>query len=245
MYYTYVITNPITNQPFYVGKGTGRRMYWHWMNRDTHANKFMRETLQAIERKGLKPLYEKVLINANETQASDKEQELIKHYGRRDLGTGILCNLTDGGDQGATSWSPETKERKRQIELAKKKGRPVSQFTLTGEHIADYTSAKVASECTNVNQSYITQVCKGKRVSAGKFLWTYKGENPRRFTKIYYRSVDQFTIDNKFIRHYISLTDAERWTNVELHNISECCRGKSKTAGGFIWKYHEPVEKSI
>ena len=32
------------------------------------------------------------------TQASEKEQEFIKLYGRKDLNLGTLCNYTNGGD---------------------------------------------------------------------------------------------------------------------------------------------------
>lgn len=38
--------------------------------------------------------------NLSHCEAIDKEIELIAHYGRIDLGTGILRNLTDGGEGG-------------------------------------------------------------------------------------------------------------------------------------------------
>lgn len=36
---------------------------------------------------------------------------------------------------------------------------------------------------------------------------------------------------------YRSITDAQRKTGIERHSISNCCKGKIKTAGGFQWKY--------
>ena len=45
-------------------------------------------------------------------QAIQWEKLYIKHYGRKDLGTGILRNLTDGGE-GALGVVPSTETRKR------------------------------------------------------------------------------------------------------------------------------------
>ena len=41
------------------------------------------------------------------------------------------------------------------------------------------------------------------------------------------------------------MTDAARVYNISHSCISDCCRGKQKTAGGFIWKYfiEEEIDK--
>lgn len=43
---------------------------------------------------------EVMLIDLTKEQANLKEKEFITLYGRRNLGEGVLCNLTDGGDGG-------------------------------------------------------------------------------------------------------------------------------------------------
>ena len=97
MYYTYILKDD--NNPFYVGKGTKDRMYHH--KRKAKATKIKLPVLDKI-RKMVKNnkeiIYEKVLISENEQEIIDKEVELIKKIGRRDLGTGPLLNLTDGGE---------------------------------------------------------------------------------------------------------------------------------------------------
>ena len=40
-----------------------------------------------------------------------------------------------------------------------------------------------------------------------------------------------------YINEYPSIRDAERKTKVVRSNITKCCKGKVKSAGGFIWKY--------
>lgn len=43
--------------------------------------------------------------------------------------------------------------------------------------------------------------------------------------------------DNKIIKSFYGMSDAERETGIKVRNICACCRGKQKTAGGFQWNY--------
>jgi hypothetical protein len=51
------------------------------------------------------------------------------------------------------------------------------------------------------------------------------------------KTVNQYTIEGKFIKQFYSLRQAERETKINNSHISAVCRGVQKTAGGFIWKY--------
>jgi len=53
------------------------------------------------------------------------------------------------------------------------------------------------------------------------------------------KAVLQFTLDGELIAEYYSLRKAERCTGVGNGSISSVCKGNSKTAGGFIWKFKE------
>jgi hypothetical protein len=48
--------------------------------------------------------------------------------------------------------------------------------------------------------------------------------------------VAQYSIDGKLIQTHHSMRHAHRVTGVSAISISECTRGKARTAGGFIWK---------
>lgn len=50
------------------------------------------------------------------------------------------------------------------------------------------------------------------------------------------KQVDQYTLDGKFVKTYPSAMEAQRhgfWSS----SVIACCRGKRKTANGYIWKY--------
>ncbi len=64
------------------------------------------------------------------------------------------------------------------------------------------------------------------------------------FGKYHHNSVpvDQFDRDGKFIASYECAKEAERQTGILQPNISSCCTGKLKSAGGFLWK-HSKINK--
>jgi hypothetical protein len=83
--------------PYYIGKGKGRRA-WTQSGRKNNAKM---------------PPGERILIlkkNLTEEEAFKHEIYMIAIYGRKDLGTGILHNFSDGGE-GVSQPSPEAREK--------------------------------------------------------------------------------------------------------------------------------------
>lgn len=56
------------------------------------------------------------------------------------------------------------------------------------------------------------------------------------------KPIVQYTTEGVFIAEYNSLAEAERITGVAYPNIYKVCRGKRKTAGGYIWCYEKGGE---
>lgn len=57
-----------------------------------------------------------------------------------------------------------------------------------------------------------------------------------------YLKIKKYTLDETFVKEYDSLKnirEQDNYTNAQLSKISEVCRGKRKTAYGYIWKYVE------
>ena len=87
--------------PYYIGKGTGNRAY----SKNGHTVPL--------------PIQERISIikdNITDEDAIALEIELIAKYGRKDLGTGTLRNMTDGGD--GASGRIATTEMKRKLKEA-------------------------------------------------------------------------------------------------------------------------------
>lgn len=80
----------------------------------------------------------------------------------------------------------------------------------------------------------------------GAYLYCYKHnyikemdwfENGRLNPKTISKKVLQYTKDGQFITEYPSISEASRQTGIFDSQICNCCKGKFKSAGGFIWKY--------
>lgn len=51
------------------------------------------------------------------------------------------------------------------------------------------------------------------------------------------KPIDQFTLDGLFVKTWESAREIERELGLAKSNFSKCCKGKRKTAGGFIWRF--------
>ncbi len=112
VYYVYAYIDPFGRQPFYIGKGKGMRAYQHlcpcYLKRNTHFHNKLRHMLA----KGAKPEIVFLYKNLSEQQAFEIEEIFISTYGRRDVGTGCLCNHTNGGEgSSGAKLSKATKQR--------------------------------------------------------------------------------------------------------------------------------------
>lgn len=104
----YVLCAPPLRKPFYVGVGTGRRLLDHAicarrLQLDSHKLRVIRE----LWRSGFEIDYQIHGFYRERTQAERAEAALILRLGRRDLKTGLLTNVTAGGE-GAPSPSDAT-----------------------------------------------------------------------------------------------------------------------------------------
>lgn len=49
--------------------------------------------------------------------------------------------------------------------------------------------------------------------------------------------VIQYSLDGKFVKEWESQTEATKFLNKTGDGIGACCRGKQKTAYGYIWEF--------
>ena len=56
------------------------------------------------------------------------------------------------------------------------------------------------------------------------------------------KSVLQYSKNGEFIKVFISVSEAERMTDIAHQGISKCCNNIYKSTGGFIWKFKEVLK---
>lgn len=100
-YYVYAYMN-LNNLPFYIGKGKEDRAAYHILEASKpnkkHSNKHKLNTIRDILTKNGEVVIKYIDTNLTEKLAFELECFLIELLGRRDNKTGILTNLTDGGE---------------------------------------------------------------------------------------------------------------------------------------------------
>ena len=113
-FYVYIIRDPRPGKskaPIYVGKGQGKRAFRHLFP-CIYAGKTLGRIIAKWKAMRLEPIVQFAKqFGDDENAAFAYETKLIAKYGRRDLGTGTLCNLTEGGE-GTSGWVPSKKFRK-------------------------------------------------------------------------------------------------------------------------------------
>lgn len=51
------------------------------------------------------------------------------------------------------------------------------------------------------------------------------------------KPIQQFDFKGNLIQEFYGATEASRALHIYQGNITACCKGARKTAGGYIWKY--------
>lgn len=160
MFYVYQYLRE-NGTPYYIGKGTGKRA-WQPHYRANGANMLPKNTQQiVIVKDGL-----------TEDEAINLEISLIQQFGRKDLGTGILTNRTDGGDGVSGSIRPQSAidaQRKKitGIPRSKEVAKKISQ-TNTGKKRSSETKRKLSESHKGLKQSEETIQKRAKKLTGIK-----------------------------------------------------------------------------
>lgn len=125
-FYVYAWLRP-DGSPFYIGKGQGNRDKTIKTN-----NQVFQRILDKIAKAGEEPVIVRLHENLTEDMAFLMEREEIARYGRRNNSTGILANLTDGGE--GTTGRIHSDETKVKLRVAH-----------TGKTASDETKAKMSA----------------------------------------------------------------------------------------------------
>ena len=65
-----------------------------------------------------------------------------------------------------------------------------------------------------------------------------KSENHRKnIAKSKFKEIEMLDLDNKHIKYFSSIDEAEKETGIGRNSISACCNGRTKTGHGYIWRF--------
>ena len=156
-YYVYAYLR-YDGSPYYIGKGKGNRI-----------NSKSR-TVPVPKNKSLIVIMESNLTNVG---ALALERFYIRWYGRKDLGTGILRNRTDGGD-GGDNLSKQTKDKMSSSHVGKK-------FTETT--CRKMSESKKGLKKTEEHKANLSKSLKGKQKSLETKIKMSESQKRRIFSE--------------------------------------------------------------
>ncbi len=203
----------LKHEPFYAGKGIGKRWKKHLSN---PKGRFMKCKLQSLKEKGISPIVSKLTENISNHESCENEKYLIRVIGRRDLGLGTLVNLTDGGEEGY-KMSTESKLKMRLAKL----GKPGNNL---GYKYSEEAKLKMFYDRKG-EKAYMF----GKKHS----------ESTRLKISLKQKKLPilQYSKDNILIKEHTSANEAAVELKIHNSNIVKCLKGRIKSYKGFKWKY--------
>jgi hypothetical protein len=272
IYYVYIYLNPLKSgkfdfgldfsflyEPFYVGKGHLDRCEYGMKYSNFTSNLHKKNTIKKIIESGQQPIIVKIHENLLEDKAFELETFFISKIGRRDMKTGPLVNLTDGGEG----------RRDRSLGRLELMSKPVLQFQ-NEKLVAEFKSIKDAISTTGIIT--IGRAASGRYKTAGGFRWVYKysedilqghlkspikGRPHTEETKNKLRkkrseitkqrlsmsqqnkkNVYQYNTNLDLIRVWNSISSIEREFGYLRASIRRCCNGKSKKSYNYIWSWY-------
>ena len=109
-----------------------------------------------------------------------------------------------------------------------------------GNNHADYkgeNNPRYGQHCTEETKQKIREKVSGS--NNGNFGKQRSIKTRQKISKSRSKRVYQYTKDGIYINTFYGIREAERQTGIGRESISRCCRGKLKTAGGYVWKYED------
>lgn len=121
---------------------------------------------------------------------------------------------------------------------------------MDGNFVNSFNNTVEASKFINASQSNIASACRSEIITSNNYYWRYASDNykfgenlPKEEIQNHKnplsKTVYMYDMNLKLIKIYDSITIAANEMKTSTSNICKVCKGKAKTAKGFIWSYEE------
>lgn len=229
--YVYILLNPLKPgvwlyekikfdfQPIYAGIGLGYRYRAHYSlkkNKSWH-NEIKYRTIKKLIENGTPPICVKIYEDISREKAIKIEISFIKKFGKIIDGTGILTNISDGGDTTVCN----------KIGADNIHSKKVYQYTLSGKFKKEWDCLREIGRKIKKSYNNIGDCCRGKTKTSYGYQWFYefKGnkinsiktkEQHKRRKKVY-----KFDNAGNLVSEYESLTDACFKHKMQKYSLSQ------------------------
>lgn len=245
-------------EPFYIGKGTKER----YKNSIKSANNsgFKKSKIKSLMNKGIKIISDIIIPNLTHDESIEKEIELISLIGRRDLKTGVLVNMTDGGDGRLSSKpSPEsiakanyTKSLKPPLNyrhseetlkiMSKKQTGKGNGFYGKTHKVGARENISIKNTGENhpmYNKKHTVETIEklreaSKKVDRAKLALLSQKNN---------KEVLMYDLEMNFLKEFESVKAAATFTSIEDSIISKSCRGEILAPTRYFFRYKNKEDK--
>lgn len=224
-YTIYKLIDPITNDVRYIGltfNSLKQRLKSHCSEKSkSHKSNW----INLLKSKGLKPIIESIEENISSYEyCCEREIYWIEKYKSEGYS---LTNMATGGNKNK-KMSEEVKKKmsdshKERNKIYKKTISDETRLRISESSKKRFMDPKEIEKLKISNKRYEdskTPDQKLKDILIQDSKW-----------------VIQYDKEMNILFEYPSIRDAERKTRINRSNIIKCCKGKVKSAGGFIWKY--------
>lgn len=210
------------NEPFYIGIGSDdsfKRANWKW-TRNNLWNKIINKTDYRVDI---------ILSDITLDYAKQKEKEFINLYGRKNLNTGILCNLTDGGE-GVVGLKITEETRKKLSD---------SHKGLKGNRLGHKNSQETREKLSKALKGR-TSPNKGKKISEHQKMLISMAQKGRIHTK---EEIKKRSDSNRGkTRNRINVIDT--WTGIIYTSNMDAMKSCKKHRGNF-YQYNKKTKRFI
>ena len=227
-YTIYKLIDPVSNDIRYIGLtfNTLKQRLGSHLRESSKSHKC--NWVKKLKSQGLKPIIESI-----EDNISSYDECCLREIYYIDYYRSIGCDLTNSASGGNKNKKMSEETKRKMSESAKNRNFKLAHTDKMKEHFSIKSKERFQKEEEREKLRISNKRYEDSKTEDQKL-------NDILIQKC--KGIIQYDKDMNYINEYPSIRDAERKTNIVRSNIMKCCKGKYKSAGGFIWRYKNEID---